>query len=180
MNSQPQRHQRGYSFVDQAITLAIVSILVSAGLSEFDKLRSRLRVQAVASQLQTDLQHARSMAVAANQMVRVHFDEDSSGSCYVIHTGAANSCRCSAAEGSTCGGGAVARQTVRFIAAAGAPQVRANVSSIGVDPQRGTVTPTATMSIANSNGDELRAIVNIMGRVRTCVASGSIVSSRPC
>jgi type IV fimbrial biogenesis protein FimT len=58
--------------------------------------------------------------------------------------------------------------------------VQANVASILFDPMHGTSTPTGTVRVIGSNGRELRHVVNVMGRVRTCSPQGNVAGYRAC
>jgi type IV fimbrial biogenesis protein FimT len=57
-------------------------------------------------------------------------------------------------------------------ARAGGVNVIANVASMRFDQTNGTVSPAGTIRVA-TNGSEVRHVVNIMGRVRSCSPGGS-------
>jgi type IV fimbrial biogenesis protein FimT len=44
----------------------------------------------------------------------------------------------------------------------------------------GTSTPTGTVRVIGANGRELRHVVNVMGRVRTCSPQGNVAAYRAC
>jgi type IV fimbrial biogenesis protein FimT len=129
----------------------------------------------VAAQLETDLQLARAEAVAANRVLRLSFGPDAAG-CYVLHTGSAQACTCGTdalgVAAATCSAGT---QVLRVAALQDAPGVRlqANVGSMAFEPQRGTVTPTATLRLANARDERVHLVVNLMGRVRACTPSAT-------
>ena len=58
--------------------------------------------------------------------------------------------------------------------------VQANVASILFDPVHGTSTPAGTVRVIGSTGRELRHVVNVMGRVRTCSPQGGVSGYRAC
>jgi type IV fimbrial biogenesis protein FimT len=169
---------RGVSLIETAVVLAIVAVLVGAAAPGFQELRQRRQLEGVAAQLETDLQLARTEAVARNESVRVGFVQDTSGgSCYVLHTGPAGGCGCDAQGVSTCGAGAVVLRTVPL--AAGFPvRLVSNSASILFDATKGTVTPTASIQLLSPVG-QLRQIVNVMGRVRSCSPDG-VAGVRAC
>jgi type IV fimbrial biogenesis protein FimT len=78
-----------------------------------------------------------------------------------------------------CSPGASEIRTVR-LPATDRVQVQANVASILFDPVHGTSTPTGTVRVIGANGRELRHVVNVMGRVRTCSPQGSVGGYRAC
>ena len=49
------------------------------------------------------------LAVARNAPLRISFESGAGGSCYVIHTGAANQCSCAADGTAVCQGDAAGR-----------------------------------------------------------------------
>ena len=52
--------------------------------------------------------------------------------------------------------------------------------SIVFDGGKGTVTPTATLKLIDPDGRTIHQVVNIMGRVRTCAAVGSLGGLKSC
>lgn len=179
MNTTSARRQRGITLVEGSIVTAIVAILVSVATPNLGKMVERRHIEGAAAQLETDIQFARSLAVARNQPVRVSFESASSASCYVIHTGGANDCECGADGNAVCRGTAEALRTVRF-PAGGPVGVRSNSRSILADNARGTITPTATMQVQGTSGTTMNVIVNIMGRVRNCAATSGLPGYTRC
>jgi type IV fimbrial biogenesis protein FimT len=146
----------------------------------FNELRWSQALQSAASLLETDLHHARSLAVISGRPVRLSIQATASGgSCYVVHTGAAHACRCDGHGQAVCEAGAEMLRLAEQPVSAGirvAPAER----SILFDGGKGTVTPTATLKIIDPDGRTLHQVVNIMGRVRTCAAVGLFSALRPC
>jgi type IV fimbrial biogenesis protein FimT len=177
----PQRRPRGESgltLIELAIATAIVSILVGLALPSFQNFAQRQRLEGAAAQLETDLFLLRSEAVASQETLRISFSQAAGGSCYVIHRGAANACQCGAQGVMSCEGGAEVLRGV-FLATAGGVQILSNRASLVVDATRGTVSPTATMRLVSQSG-EIRHVINIMGRVRSCSPDGSVNGYRRC
>jgi type IV fimbrial biogenesis protein FimT len=172
--------QAGVTLVEACATLAVATIVATSAAPSMQQLLDARRFDGVASQLASDLQFTRVSAVARNQRVRFSLQTDAAGSCYVIHTGSADACRCGAGAGpAVCGSGAAEIRTVR-LPASDRVSVQANVASILFDPLHGTSTPTGTLRVIGSNGRELRHVVNVMGRVRTCSAQGNVGGYRAC
>lgn len=164
------RRQAGVTLTESAVVLGIAAILLGAAVPGLGELRLRRQLEGVAAQLETDIQLARSEAVARNQSVRIGFAADETGSCYLLHTGAAGDCRCDGQGATACRAGAEALRSVPLVA--GAPvQLSANSASILFDADKGTVTPTASLRVRSRIG-EIRQIVNVMGRVRSCSPDG--------
>ena len=176
----PRTAQRGLSLVELLCSLAIMALLVGGALPMFNELRWSQALQSAASLLETDLHHARSLAVISGRPVRLSTQSPTAGaSCYIVHTGAAHACRCDGHGQAQCEAGAEMLRLVEQPVTAGirlAPTER----SIVFDGGKGTVTPTATLRLTDPDGRTIHQVVNIMGRVRTCAAAGTLGGLRPC
>ncbi|HEY4067670.1 MAG TPA: GspH/FimT family pseudopilin [Burkholderiaceae bacterium] len=173
MKTQRTRRQHGVTLIEASIVVTIGAILAASALPSWQETMAARRLNNVASGLADDLRLARSSAVARNQALRVSFYARNDGSCYVIHTGAANQCDCAAAGPAACSGGAQALKTV-VVSHADHVVLASNVASMRFDPLHGTVTPTGTVRLMGANGRELHDVVNIVGRVRTCSAAPAV------
>lgn len=175
----PRRRAAGFTLTESMVALTVTLVALGSAVPGFEAARERRHLEGVAAQLETDLQLTRSEAVAMNRTLRVSFDSDAAGACYIVHTGSARQCRCGTTA-PVCEGGAMALRSVRVAAASGVT-LAANVGSMVFAPLEGTVTPTATMRVVGRDGREIRQVINIMGRVRTCspAAPGARVSGLP-
>lgn len=163
----PIRRQHGITLVEACVCTAITAVLAGVGAGSFQTLREHRQIEGAAAQFETDLMHARSLAVLHNVPVRVGFKARADGSCYVVHTGAADDCDCDAAGNTVCSAGALSLRGAGF-AAGSAPTLRSTSASILIEPTRGTVTPTTTLKVSGASGAAVHRVVNIMGRVRSC------------
>lgn len=170
------RH-RGITLVEMAATLAIVSIVAGAAVPAFEQARERRHLEGAAAQFETDLQFARSEAVAQGRTLRLGFDD--AAACYVVHDGAHGECRCTAGGAPVCEPGVTPLRSVALPAGAGL-RLASNVASMSIDARYGTVTPTATVRFSGRSGAALHQIVNVMGRVRTCAPGGAAMGVRAC
>jgi type IV fimbrial biogenesis protein FimT len=48
------------------------------------------------------------------------------------------------------------------------------------DPMHGTSTPTGTVRVVGAGGHEVRHVINVMGRVRTCSPAPALPGYRAC
>ncbi len=171
---------RGMSLVEMLCTLAITAVLLSGVLPMLNDLRASQLLHATAALLETDIQLARSQALASGESVRLSVQVlPAGGSCYVIHTGPANACRCNGGGEARCDVGITLRRLVEQPLATGitlAPVQR----SILFDAGKGTVTPTATFTVTDREGRSIHQIVNIMGRVRSCTPNAKLGGLRAC
>jgi type IV fimbrial biogenesis protein FimT len=176
----PQR-QRGLTLIECAITTTVLAIVAGLTLPAFGTARERRHLEGAAAQLETDLMLSRSLAVARNEVVRMGFERDAAArsSCYVVHTGAAGDCSCSASGSAVCSNGAEPLRSVRYGAEVPLAMV-SNSRSIQFDPVRGTITPTATVRVIAANGAAIHQVINIMGRVRSCSPAPALSGYATC
>ncbi len=158
------RRQRGFTLIECCVALAVSAVSLGLAAPAFQQTVERRHIEGVAAQFENDVMFTRSLAVARNQTLRISF---SGASCYVVHSGAAGSCPCAANGTAACIGTSQALRVVRLPDAT--PVVlQSNSASMAFDAAKGTVSPTATVQVRGRSGASVRAIVNIMGRVRSC------------
>jgi len=174
------KRSKGLSAVELMISLAISAVLMGGAVPMLKDLRNGQALRATAALLETDIQFARSQAMASGQPLRLSLQSvNGAESCYVIHTGAANACRCEGAGQAHCDAGATLLRLAEQTGASGitlAPVQR----SLLFDPGKGTVTPTATLKIQDRDGRAIHQVINIMGRVRSCTPSVGLNGLKPC
>jgi type IV fimbrial biogenesis protein FimT len=174
-----KRNQRGITLVETAATSAVLAVVVGAAAPMYQDVLARRSMDGTAAQLAIDLQYIRSEAVARNHALRISFQKSAAGSCYVIHTGSTGECSCADHPVAQCTGSAQEIKTVQLPASANV-QLSSNVASMLFHPVRGTVSPTGTLRLTGPRGMEVRHVVNMMGRTRSCAPQGSIRGYAPC
>lgn len=172
------RTGRGFTLVEAMVTLAVLAIVAALAVPGLAQLLDTRRLNAAAHALATDLQLARTDAVARNRVLRLAVQASGAGSCWILHTGAAGACSCSGAA-TICSAGDVEIRSARF-EAADRVRVEANVASIAFDPLHGTSTPAGTLRVVGGDGRSVQHVVNAMGRARTCSPSGLVPGHRAC
>lgn len=171
--------QKGISVIEPLITATVASVLVLSSVSGFGELKDRRRLESAVAQIESELQYARSTAVARGETIRVAFKAGAAGSCYVMHNGRPGDCSCSADGTAECTGGAELIRNVGLGTQDGL-QLSSTAREVGFDAIHGTVTPTTTLQLSNRGGDRIRLVVNVMGRIRSCSASGSVADLAAC
>jgi type IV fimbrial biogenesis protein FimT len=169
----------GFTLVELAAVLAVAAVLAGLAVPGIADLIATRRLEGVAAQLATDIQFVRSDAVARNTPVRLSVLQGAEGGCYVVHTGPAAQCRCSASGPALCGGTAREIKTVPLPAREGVV-LQSNAASLLFDPLHGTVSPTATLRLVGAQGRAIHHIVNLMGRVRSCSPQGNVAGQPAC
>jgi type IV fimbrial biogenesis protein FimT len=171
--------QRGVTLVETSVVASVLAVVTGLVAPQFDELRQRKQLEGAAAQLEADVHHTRMLAVARNAPLRISFESGAAGSCYVIHTGAAQQCRCAADGQAVCQGDAQAERVVHFGAGA-AISLSSNSRSVLFDPMRGTSSPTATVQLRAERGGAIHQVLNIMGRVRSCSPAPALSGYRRC
>lgn len=175
----PRRTQAGATLVEAAAVVAVVGVVVGLAVPSLERSVQRRHLEGAAAQLETDIHYARSLAVARSMPLRISFEASATGSCYVIHSGAANQCSCDADGAAVCQGGATAERSVRF-ATGHSVSLTANVRSVLFDPVRGTSSPTATLQLGSRTAGAIHQVMNITGRVRSCSPAPVIAGYKKC
>ncbi len=171
--------QRGITLVETLVTTAIMAVAAGTTIPGMTALRTQHQLAQAAAEFETDVQHARSLAVAGNQSLRVTFDSHGGTSCYIIHTGSADDCHCAGDGPALCHDEGQALRTVPFVAGS-AIALSANVRSIVFDPVKGTSTPTGTVRLVARDGRAVHQVINIMGRVRSCSPGKGMPGYKAC
>lgn len=171
---------RGCTLVELLCTLCILLVLVGGTLPMLQDLLARQLLRAHAAALETDIHLARSHALFNGQAVRLSMQSvPQGGSCYIVHTGALDACRCTGGGQSACERGAVALRVVEQAGLTGIALAAAS-RNLSFDAGKGTVTPTATLRLIDGDGRALHQVVNLMGRVRTCSPAEGFAGLRRC
>ena len=173
------QRQRGLTLIEACVVLAMLAILVAAVASGMQSLLETRRLEGTATQLASDIQFIRTESVARNQPLRLSFHTNAAGSCYVIHTGAANECRCDAPGPAQCIGTAREVKTV-MVADSDNVRLQTNVASVLFDPMHGTSSPTGTLRVIGAHGRAIHHVINIMGRTRSCSPQPAMPGYRTC
>jgi len=161
------RTQRGVTLIEASVVVAIGAIAASSVAPSFTGLIERHRLNGIAAQLATDIQFTRAESVMRNTGLRLSVQSHDWGACYVIHSGAADQCKCAASGPAECTSDAQALKSVA-LPAADKFALDANVGSILFDPMHGTSTPAGTFKVIAPSRGAVQHVVNLMGRVRTC------------
>jgi type IV fimbrial biogenesis protein FimT len=172
--------QRGVTLIETCVVIAISAITASTALPGMQGLIDARRLEGVATQLATDIQWVRSVAVARNQPVRLTLHSAPGSTCYVIHTGAADDCVCDGSGPARCEGEQAREIRTVVLPGAARVSVEGNVESVLFDPMHGTSTPTGTLRVLGPQGRAVHHVVNVMGRVRSCSPQRSVPAYRAC
>lgn len=163
----------GVGLIELLVCVAILAVLLVTALPGLRHGWLRQRLAQAAHAVLVDLQRARSEALLGARTLQLRFGEDSAGACYVLYAGPAEGCRCRASGPPECVAGTTTIRLAQWPLRAGFPSLRANVASMRFNGRQGTVTPTGTVSIRIEGIGEVRHIVGITGRPRSCGLDGA-------
>lgn len=168
--------RRGFTLVELMVTIAVASILLMVVVPSFKSYFVKKKVEGTMAELSTDIQYARSEAVARNQNVRMAFGTN----CYAIivpATGAADS-NCNATSGTSLRRVQVQDATAVSLAASSPltgfqfDRVRGETVLDGM----GTSDLEAAVLVetvgSGSPNYKLRAVVSKFGKVQVCTTNG--------
>lgn len=176
------RTAAGFTLIELMVVVAVLGVIaLLAGPSFLDMIVMQ-RLRGINAQLVTDLQFARSEAVAQGKIVRVNFGSATDRTCYVIYTAAGNGTqRCDCTANTVCP--ASATFEVRTVAVPKSTGVELEVISgplttggavdtaFGFDPVTGGLVAVASDSATNPpTAVEILAAVDSLKRLRTDVA----------
>lgn len=166
------RGPTGFTLIELLVSISLLALLATAAVPSFDGFLQRREMAGTSSRLIAHLQTLRGAALARQEPLRltVYPPASGRGGCYAIHTGAANACTCDL-SGLRCTGAELVDGTA--LPVDGRLTLRANVTSLRIDPRQGTVSPTGSIELVGRDGQSLKHVINLLGRVRLCVAAGS-------
>lgn len=169
----PPRHPAGLTLLESLVALAVLALLAALSLPSLGQWRARTGVAGVAHEFEALLQQGRAHAWATGEAVHLAFQTAAAGACLLLHTGERGDCRCEAPPSpAACTGAARVLEQSHWPVETGVA-VSANVASMQFDALRGTVSPAGTVRVSSPLGPTLHQVVNVMGRVRTCVPASA-------
>lgn len=170
----------GFTLIELLIVVALVAIILALAAPSFTSTLSRHRVEGVASEFVTDLQYARSEAVAKNLEVRLA--TGAGGTCYTLFVWrGAGVCTCTPAVACTTGALATDPTELKTVSLAGTQVAVTPSISFPFDPVRGMLDADRAVTFSSSAGPwQLTTAVSLVGRASTCSPSGSLMGYPSC
>jgi type IV fimbrial biogenesis protein FimT len=180
MRASPQPH--GFTMIELLITIAIGAILVAVAAPSLRSYLTKKKVEGGIAELATDIQLARSEAVARNAPVRVTLGTN----CYVIHpaTAAVTASTCTVTAGTNIRTVRIDNPAIIDLAGDGGltyvdfDNVRGEASFGGVS---GVTEASVHVNSAAgvSPALQFKAFVSLFGKVRICTAN-AVPGYSPC
>ena len=206
---QSARRAAGLTLIELMVVVAIAVIILGLAAPSFSEYIVTQRLRSIHAQVATDLQFARSEAVARSAFVGVRFQEVATAgglTCYVIFTRpdpttSADTCDCTLGEGSACPapispGTPPITTELRTVTIPGELKVgvrtpTGQTDTITFDARSAgikiassdfstTSAPTFQIDSTAQNNRSLRAIVLPSGRPKLCTPAGSTMGGPAC
>jgi type IV fimbrial biogenesis protein FimT len=187
MQGPKAKAQHAFTLVELMVVVAVLAVLAVLAAPSLRELIVMQRLKSINAELVTDLQYARSEAIARNRQISVRFGSSSTMTCYVVFIDAlTGSCDCTQPPGSVCNGVGVeeirttqvpASTDVQVAPVAPTPAVL-SFSREGMRPVN-TDYVVATTRRSGGNG-RLQITVNAMGRPTVCSQEGSVSGFSTC
>lgn len=197
------RSPHGLTIIELMVVVGVVGVLAALAAPSLRDFMARQRVAAINAELVTDLQFARSEAIARGRQVRVQFREDNTMTCYTIHTYgvAIGNCNCLKPLGTACPAGianlseikttqvlkstsvtvrppdAFPHNYVIFTEPKGLANWRDHA---GDDSDYVTNWEDFKVAVESSISGKLRTATNLVGRPQVCSPDGSISGTARC
>jgi type IV fimbrial biogenesis protein FimT len=172
------RQDEGVTLIEACVVMAVCTVLLATAVPAMRRMIERQMLRGAADGLRTDLQFLRTAAVSRGRTLWLG-TQGGNGSCYVLYAGGRGDCSCRPAGAAACAAGAEVLKVVGFEPDA-AVQLPAGNTLLAVEPERGMVTPTATLKLVGRGGEAVHTLVNVMGRVRACSPGAAVPGFKAC
>ena len=177
------RNHQGFTVVELMVVVAIAAVLATIAAPSFQSVFDRQRVRSAGSNLNTDIQYARSEAVRRNAAVTVSLSATTTPWCYGVVSGTA-ACDCTTA-------GSCDLKTVSGADFANVSMTLAGGNGFTIDPRQGqvsaiagggsgAVTTAITFSSTTTTAAQVQSQLNALGRVLQCAPGGTLTGYPAC
>jgi prepilin-type N-terminal cleavage/methylation domain-containing protein len=190
------RCQRAFTLIELMVVVAVLAIIATLAAPSFRDFIVLQRLKGINAQVVTDLQFARSEAVARNTLMRVRFRANDSLTCYSIFTSPANNERCDCLLGVgavSCDADATEVRTVQVpktlsvlvltppseLGSFAYDPVTGGIKSIPLDSP-GVPINQFVVDTSIDSSRSLRIVLNRAGRPSVCKPAGSTMSVEVC
>ena len=152
------RGSRGFTLFEMAVVLAVLGVLLGAGLPAYARMIERQQLHAAADALLQDLRHARELAVQSRQPVHVSFSRqtDSKAWCWGVSSG--QPCDCSGARALP------ACNVSRADSRAYGRVLLASAQDASFEPRLGSAPVNGSTVFATPDGQRLPVALSALGR----------------
>ena len=162
------RKQLGVTLVGMCVTLAISATLLGKALPAMTGAQQHQQLRAEADQLRSDIQETRQLTVMQGRDLRLHVES----ACYIVHDGASGACQCDADRREAVCEGQTQVLKIRWTQASLSSNRNGDLS---FSAQHGSLPQMGSLTLRGRSGEELRQVIAITGRVRTCAVGRTMM-----
>lgn len=173
-------HAAGFTLIELLTVMALLALLLVMAVPAGNDWLKRQRLGHAAESVLNDLYLARSEALHGARNVIFRVVQSADGTCYVIHSGPLNGCSCELTGPPTCRPDALALKQAQWPRRAGFPNLLSNVASMLFSGRQGTTSLAATLQVRSDGVGEIRHVVSITGRIRSCSADQTFMRWARC
>lgn len=153
--------QKGFTIIELMVSVAIIGILIAIAAPNMSSYWSEGRLVSATEAIYSQMQLARSVALAKNEDVDVRFPTTGSGWCMGVTENSSASC--------TCGSCSLTGMPDKILISADYPNTSVAVSSaISTFTIPGVVAGPGNVVITLNSGEQASINLSILGRVSIC------------
>lgn len=171
----------GFTLIELMLTIVVMAVLLAIAVPSFTNIAGKNRLKSAAERLSTEVDFARSQAIAQNQPVRTHFATGASW-CLGVDDDLGSACDCASAPGNCTING-----RVQIVTASDFENIEIQASTFPdtdfvFDPARGILMDSADsgrLVFQNEEGQQVALRLNSLGRPSICTPTGGNVPEYP-
>lgn len=167
------KRSAGLTLTELLVSIMIIAVLAAIAVPSFTGMLAGNRLKGAANQLYTDLHFAKSESVRRNANI---FFRAATGSSWSYAIGTNSACSCTGSACSNCDLKTLSSSDYSGISIASSTFGSGiSFSSIQARPSAG-----GSVTFQNSEGVQLRVLLNLVGRPRICGPSGATLGYPSC
>lgn len=163
----------GFTLTELLVSIMIIAVLATVAIPSFTSHLAANRLKGAANQLYTDLHLAKTESVKRNANI---FFRAASGTTWSYGIGTTNACSCTGSACTSCDLKTATSSDFSDIS------VSASTFGSGISFSSIQARPSAggSLTFQNSDGLQLRVVLNLVGRPRICGPSGATLGYPSC
>lgn len=175
-------HFTGFTLIELMLTIVVMAVLLAIAVPSFTNIAGKNRLKAAAERFSTEIDFARSQAIAQNRQVQVNFVTGASW-CLGLDDDLSDPCDCAATPPAQC----TIDGREQVVTAADFDNIEITATTFPdtdfeFDPTRGILVDSADtglLTFQNEDGKQVALRLNALGRPSICTPTGGKVPEYP-